>query len=311
MVQSQTRKQKILGDVKKARRRRALISTFIVAIVVIVIVGVVLLLPKSNVDTALIDTPISQTTYNQLTTVSDSTLATVGTGQGAKALTAVSGSLLTFNQKPGVLYVGGDYCPYCGAERWSIIVALSKFGNWTSGSLVYMLSSGTDTPANVPTFSFSSAVYTSNYISFVGVELYHRDGSPFQMATAQETSLMNQYDPGGGIPFVDVGNQYVVNSGSQFLPNVLLSTGNWTQIGSQLNDPNTAVAKSVDGAANYLISTICKIDQNQPASVCGQSYAHVQAPIGPTNMPPANSFNIIASSSILTNDSSWKKSSTA
>src|SRR5919108_6638733 len=308
MVQPQTRKKKILGDVKKARRRRALISTVIVAAIIITIVGVAAVLPRLYVDTSMIDKPISQTLYNQLTGVSDSTLATVKTG-GTKGLTAVSGSPTNTE----VLYMGGDYCPYCAAERWSIIVALSKFGTWGSGSIVYMLSSGTDNRTNVPTFSLSSATYTSSYISFVGVEMYHRDGSAFQTPTPQEANLMSQYDPGKGIPFVDVGNQYVINSGSQFLPDpVLLSAGNWTQIGSQLNDPNTAVAKAVDGAANYLISAICKVDGNNPPSLCSQNFVPgpTQAPIGPANMPAIDNPNTVVSVSIFANDSSWKKLST-
>jgi hypothetical protein len=32
--------------------------------------------------------------------------------------------------KPEVLYIGAEYCPYCGTERWSMIVALSRFGTF-------------------------------------------------------------------------------------------------------------------------------------------------------------------------------------
>jgi hypothetical protein len=134
MTQAQTRKQKILGDVKKARRRRALISTLIVAVIAIgIVAGVILLSPGTSVDTGLIDKPISPTIYSDVTSVSNSTLSAVGQGQGAAGLTSVSGTLLTSGGKPEVLYMGGDFCPFCAAERWSIIMALSRFGTWGQG----------------------------------------------------------------------------------------------------------------------------------------------------------------------------------
>ena len=34
--------------------------------------------------------------------------------------------------KPEVLYVGAEFCPFCGAERWPLIVALSRFGHFTT-----------------------------------------------------------------------------------------------------------------------------------------------------------------------------------
>ncbi|MGH3271347.1 MAG: DUF929 family protein, partial [Trebonia sp.] len=35
----------------------------------------------------------------------------------------VSGKALTSGGKPEVLYVGAEYCPYCGAQRWAMIVS--------------------------------------------------------------------------------------------------------------------------------------------------------------------------------------------
>src|SRR5438876_6623085 len=32
--------------------------------------------------------------------------------------------------KPVVLYVGAQYCPFCAAERWALVLALSRFGHW-------------------------------------------------------------------------------------------------------------------------------------------------------------------------------------
>jgi hypothetical protein len=309
MGQTQTRKQKILGDVKKSRRQRLIISTVIITVLAVSIVAGIIFLTPHAPPNPLIGTPISTTMYDQLTGVNDSTLQAVGAGSQPTAyLQPESGTLLTSGNKPEVLYMGGDFCPYCAAERWSIIVALSKFGTWKPGSILFMISSDTDQPASVPTFSFSSIGtdgYSSNYISFVAVELYNRDRANYQTPTQQETNLMSQYDPSTGIPFLDIANQYVLNSGSQYSPTDL--SGNWTQIGSQLNTPNTAMAKAVDGAADYLISAICKIDNGNPSSICNQTFAGLtQAPIGATNLPPASNFNMIAIGVIRSDDLSWR-----
>ncbi|MGH3290263.1 MAG: DUF929 family protein, partial [Trebonia sp.] len=49
----------------------------------------------------------------------------------AGAVNAVSGPPLTRGGKPEVLYVGAEYCPYCAMENWPLIVALSRFGQFT------------------------------------------------------------------------------------------------------------------------------------------------------------------------------------
>jgi hypothetical protein len=49
-------------------------------------------------------------------------------------------------------------------------------------------------------------------------------------------------------------------------PSVL--QGNWSKIASDLNNPSTANAKAVDGAANFMTAAICKLTNNQPATAC-------------------------------------------
>jgi hypothetical protein len=219
----------------------------------------------------LIGQPVSPTILADLSGVSTSTLNTVGAGASGVASPAPTTTTtpLLANGKPEVLYMGAEFCPYCGAERWAMIVALDKFGNFTG--IQYMQSSSTDIYANTPTFTFVNATYTSNYIDFVTVEQLNRLSEPLQTATSEETSLLTTYDPGGGIPFVDFGNQYTILS-SQYLPSVL-ANANWTQVASQLNTPSSSYAQNVDGAANKIISTICKIDGETPSSICSQSFA--------------------------------------
>ena len=249
---------------------------------------------STNICTSCIGQPVSTALFQNLTGVSDATLNAIGAGTGITKLTSISGSNLTNNGKPEVLYMGAEFCPYCAAVRWALIVALSRFGTFTNLSL--MLSSATDVYSNTATFSFVNSSYTSPYISFVSVEQTDRNHNTLQTPTAEQSNLLSQYDvpssacPSGGcIPFIDIANKYSnTNTGSQLFPYVLrvggtASDGNnapltWTQLGSQLNGTSGNVSPAVDGAANNLISAICSAIEsytpnNVPTSVCSQSYA--------------------------------------
>ncbi|MDG6915665.1 MAG: DUF929 family protein [Nitrososphaerota archaeon] len=234
---------------------------------------------SSGGSSPLINQPVSQTILDQLAGVNTTTLAQVGSGgSGVQIPSSITGSPLTFNGKPEVLYMGAEFCPYCAAERWAMIVALDKFGTFTG--LQYMQSTGTDVYPNTSTFTFANATYTSNYISFVPVEMDTRAETPLQTPTSAQTALMTAYDSSNGaIPFIDFGNQYVIKS-SSYVPNVLRVSQNaagaplnWTEIAAQLNTPSSVVAQNIDGTANHIISAICKIDGSQPTSICSQSFA--------------------------------------
>jgi hypothetical protein len=251
----------------------------------------------TNSQNSLIGTPIPATLYNQLAGVSNTTLAAVGSAQGVINMTSITGSPLTIGGKPEFLYIGAQFCPFCAAEKWPMIVALSRFG--TFNGLEYMLSA--DSPEvypDTPTFTFVDSTYTSQYVAFVSVEAYDRNHNPLQSLTSAEQALLSQYDSVGGLAFIDIANQWAMNTqyhaGSQFSPSDLDGIGNWTQIASQLNDPNSAIAKAVDGAANYLITAICKADGGNPAIVCSQSFAGLtRTPSTVNDIRASNSLNLI------------------
>jgi thiol-disulfide isomerase/thioredoxin len=217
----------------------------------------------------LIGTGISPELDSNLTSVSFSTLSSIGSGRGVTAPAKISGFPLRNNGKSEVLFIGAQYCPYCMAEEWSLIIALSKFGNFTG--IEYMLSATNYNFSNTAGFTFVGSTYTSQYVSFVSVEYENRNQSPLQSISSSQAALEKEYDPHLEIPFIDLGNQYVVIS-SQYYPSIL-SNQSWTQISSQLNDSHSSIANAIDGAANSLISAICKIDGGSPGSVCNQSFA--------------------------------------
>ena len=197
-----------------------------------------------------------------------------------EALTRVSGPALTSGGKPELLYVGANFCPFCAAERWPMIIALSRFG--TFSGLSTTRSSITDEYPGTPTFTFYGSSYHSNYLSFAPVEetTNYRQGNsaspdvPYvtlQTPTAAEQALLDKYDPGAdgnSIPFIDIGNNYVEISNPEPYGPQDLSGKTWSQIAAALRDPATAIAQGADASANYLTAGICTLTGNQPATAC-------------------------------------------
>lgn len=194
------------------------------------------------------------------------TLATIGSGT-AKPPTPVSDPPLTANGHPQVLYVGAEYCPYCAAERWALVQAMSRFGTWSDLKLT--TSGANEVFPNTPTFSFYGARYTSDYLTFTGKELFTNEPvgnkfKPLEKLTKAESDLF--YSHTNGFPFTDLGGAYAI-AGASFDPGVLKGL-TASQIASALRDPTDPVAKAVGGAANGITAALCKVTGGQPATVC-------------------------------------------
>ena len=58
---------------------------------------------------------------------------------------------------PVVFFYGAEFAPYAAAERWPLILALSRFG--TFNQLGLMQSSSTTAFANLSTFTFWKVSY--------------------------------------------------------------------------------------------------------------------------------------------------------
>lgn len=222
--------------------------------------------------TEAVGQPITSTLYQELTSVSNSTLSGAST-KGITLPNKVCAPSLQSDGKPLVFYVGGEFCPYCAAERWSMAVALSKFGTFSNITYMQSWSNEASGYQDLSTISFNYASYSSPYISFVPVEEYNQQDQQQHNLTSGEQALVNQYDSGKSIPFIDIANEYIV-VGAQYGPPTL-SGLTWDQIGAALNSTTNAVGSSINGAAITLITAICNADGDQPASVCGQSYATV------------------------------------
>jgi hypothetical protein len=200
-----------------------------------------------------------------ITTLPSSEFDTIGQGSGDNLIKPVSGTTATgATGKPLVLYVGAEYCPYCAAQRWPLIIALSRFG--TFSGLQTTTSSSSDVYPNTVTFTFRGATYTSQYIEFRAVETSDRDQNPLQTPSANDQDLMSRYDSGGTIPFLDFGNHYAA-TGSFYSPETIGGMS-WLALAETLQQPDSTQAKAIIGSANLMTAAICKMDNYQPASIC-------------------------------------------
>ena len=306
--QAPDRRARIAAQREAARRaeqrKRIYIAGGSILAVIAVVIAFVLVKANSNGGTAGSasngPTGAALTTLtNQVTGVPPSVLDQVGGGSistsnfipGSKIATAsgtigsyfatVNGSPLTSGGKPEVLYIGAEYCPYCAAERWSMISALSRFGTFTGLKTIH--SSSSDVYPNTPSWTFYGSAYTSKYISFASVEetTNERQGNsssqsvPYvtlQTPTQAQTALMTQYDPGSGsgspIPFIDIGGKYVKVGNLQPYGPQDLQGKTWNQVAAALSQPNSAIAKGALGSEHYLPAAICKLTNNQPSTAC-------------------------------------------
>ena len=214
----------------------------------------------------------SSATTNELvaaiTSIPASEFETVGQGSANNTLKAVSGAPLTgATGKMEVLYIGAEYCPFCAAQRWPLIIALSRFG--TFSSLETSTSSSTDVYPNTPTWTFRSTTYTSLYVDFRAVETSDREQKPLESPTAAEQALMTAYDPQQSIPFIDIGNRYTL-TGATYSPESL-SHKTWQQIADELQNADSEQAKAILGSANLITAAICKATGDKATDVCSSS----------------------------------------
>ncbi len=211
--------------------------------------------------------------FNSITHVDSTLLEQVGTGNAQSTLQTIKDNppaLTGPMGKPEFFYVGGEFCPYCAAQRWAIVVALSRFG--TFSPLLQTHSS----EQNLPTLTFRKSTYTSQYIDFVAKEIKDNQGNKLDTLSSDQQHVFDTYNAppymrsAGAIPFIDVGNKHI-SSGSYYLPDTLVNLS-WQDVATQMKQPDTNVAKGILGSANYLTAAVCVSIQNKPKTVCNAAY---------------------------------------
>jgi Domain of unknown function (DUF929) len=267
-----------LAAQQRAERRRRLLLAVGAVVVVIVIVGGLVAVrlagggkktttgPSGAADSQII---------TALSSIPESTFAAVGSAGVQAAPSPITAPALTSGGKPKVLYIGAEYCPFCAAERWPVTVALSRFGTFSNLGTTH--SSGSDVYPNTPTLSFHGSTFTSQYLTFTGVETTTNEQvngqyAPLDTPTAEDQKTFDTYNQppyvkaAGSIPFIDLGGKFV-GSGATYSPEILAGKTQ-AQVADALKDPSNPIAKAVIGSANVYTAAICKMTNNQPANVC-------------------------------------------
>ncbi len=287
-IRQQNAREKIAAQRVAARRaevrRRVLITSGSVVAVLAIVLAFVLIKVTGNSNSSsggsggVDGTVLPASVVKNITGVPASTLDAVGIGSvpsfmateedGAPPINKISGSALTSGGKPEMLYIGAEFCPFCGAERWGMAIALSRFGTFTT-PLRGFHSSSTDTDPNTPTLTFYKSSYSSKYLVFTPVENENVNRGPLQNTTSAQQALWVKYDTTNGyqgFPFIDFGNQYVIKLPT-YDPGVLAKM-TWAQVAAALHDPSSPVAQGADGTANLITAAICKMTKGQPGNVC-------------------------------------------
>ncbi len=264
-----------------ARRRSAKqpwwrqnLPIIITLVSVVLIIGIFVLIARQGTSSGGggIGDPVPTDVLNAVTKPDPAIFAKVGTGGLSSPMIPVGGDPLKgANGKPEIFYYGAEYCPYCAAERWSLIMAMSRFGEYKD---LRLMKSG-DAPEAFPdtnTFTFQHSTYTSQYVDWASVETADRNGAALQTPTSDQLAIVNKYDAPpytdqqGSIPFVTYANQYItIGAGFQ---NSSIQDLTWQEIASKLSNPDDPVTKNIVGNANYLTAAICQSTNNEPASVC-------------------------------------------
>jgi hypothetical protein len=173
--------------------------------------------------------------------------------------------------EPVVFFYGAEFAPYAAAERWPLVLALSRFGTFKRLGVVQ--SSSTTAFADISTFTFYGTYYTSKYVILEPVERYgslNPTGArylPLQTPSArQRKAVANYASSATTFPLVDVGNRWVLN-GAGFTPSVLMGLSQ-DQIAGDLSSTASPLTQAVISAANEITASICAVDGQKPATVC-------------------------------------------
>ncbi len=190
-----------------------------------------------------------------------------GSGSAPMWLATVNGG----PPRPVVFFYGAEFAPYPAVQRWPLILALSRFG--TFNRLGLMQSSATTAFANLSTFTFWDASYTSKYLFLESVERYsslNPTGARYlslQTPDARQAAAIASYGASANtFALLDVANRYVLN-GASFAPGVLAGLSQ-DQIAGDLATPASPLTQAVVTAANEITATICAVDGDKPGAVC-------------------------------------------
>ncbi len=222
----------------------------IIALVIIVVLGTSGLLVIYNPGGVL---PLSTSKGNQNKNIIDSV---DGFQQDTLA------PVLFDNGKLDFLYIGGQFCPYCAMQRWAIVMALEHFGTFSGLSYI------TSAEASVPTYDFIGVTYSSNNISFAGVEVWNNvspNYSALETLNSQQQSLYNKYGT-GSIPFIIIGGSVFRSAAGASLNVNSFSGQTANAVQYQISQKSGPLYEQINTESSYLIQIISQLLASKTAT---------------------------------------------
>jgi hypothetical protein len=248
------------------QRRNRFIVIGVIIVVAVAVVALVLVSVVGGSSNGPLRTPATIQDVNTITGVPISALVgasdevprlypAVSAGNGPKDLSK--------NGKPTLLYVGAEFCPYCGAERWPLIIALSKFGTFSNLQTTHSAKND----GNIPTWSFYGSTYTSQYLNFQTYEVENNKRAALENPPSDVVQIWTTFFKGSeSFPFMDFNQQSVIQT-AQF-PYTTLQGSSFADVLKSVGDNTTTMGDQIDGSAAALTRYICDMTNNQPSSVC-------------------------------------------
>ena len=187
--------------------------------------------------------------------------------------------------RPEIMFICAEYWSPCAAERWPLVMALSKFGTFTT--LPGTASSAAGASPETPTFSFYGASYSSRYLTLVTDEMEtstDEGGGEYpllQPPTAQEMTIMDAWDRAPytavstSLPFAYLGGRFLLTS-AQYDASAL-SRKTFQAAASIMSSGESPVSAHAEAAAGYLVADFCALTRGQPARTCRQAPASLTA----------------------------------
>ena len=198
---------------------------------------------------------------------------------GFPSPTGAKGRPLSSGGKPEVLYVANEYCPFCTAQSWPLIIALSRFGEFSG--LGTSRSPTFDKIPPIDGWTFYGSSYKSPYLAFAPVETYSNvlvspkadPGDPtsyrrLQRLTPAEQAVVHEFDGQGQTPFIDFGGTATA-LGSDIIPATLAGL-TWSQIAADLRRPGSTAGAAILFSATVLTAELCQLTRDRPATACSK-----------------------------------------
>lgn len=154
-----------------------------------------------------------------------------------------------------VFFMGAGFCPFCAAERWAIVHALSHFGTWEG--LAEDRSAGHDEKyLNVPTYNFARAKYASQYVEFVGRETADRNFEPLQELDEKDYEILDTFNPDQIIPFLLIDGQFM-QVGAGHSPQLIEGLEH-SKVRSELDNAGSGIGKAINAEIDNIEALVCK-----------------------------------------------------